>query len=187
MNSRPDAVGLLRADHRQIKRLFANFKAHCIRNASGREKRAVAVQICDALTLHAQIEEGLFYPLVRSATSEHALMDEAIVEHTVANDLIIQISVMHPTEPLYDAKIIVLGEIVNHHFEEEESDTFPAALSAGVDLVELATRMSQRRKEIVEALVRGRSNGKVLAAARHRGSDDLSVTVEVPRISVSER
>ena len=184
MNFRPDAIGLLRADHRQIKRLFANFKSHCLRNASCKEKRAVAAQICDALTVHTQIEEGLFYPLVRSATSEDALMDEALVEHTVANDLTVQISFMHPMEPLYDAKVIVLGEIVNHHFEEEESDMFPAAISAGIDLVELAIRMSQRRKGIVDALVRGRANGKVLAAALHRASEELGITVEVPRVSV---
>lgn len=182
MKPKLDAVGLLRAEHRQIKRLFTNFKSHCVRGAPGKERRAIAAQICDAVTLHSQIEEGLFYPLVRSATSEDALMDEALVEHTVANDLIIQISVMHPMEMLYDAKIIVLGDIVNHHFEEEESDMFPAAFSAGIDLVELASRMSQRRKEIIEALVRSRSSLKVLAATRHRGADDLGATVEVPRV-----
>jgi hypothetical protein len=187
MNLRPDALGLLKADHRQIKKLFANFKSHCIRNASGKERRAVALQICDALNLHAQVEEELFYPQVRAAISEGALMDEALVEHTVADDLIVQISIMHPLEPLYDARVIVLGEIVNHHIEEEESDMFPAALSAGLDLEELATQMTRRRKEIVEALVRERSSGRfsrnVRGATLRRASDEVCATVEVPRIS----
>jgi hypothetical protein len=139
MNFKLDAVGLVKAEHRQIKKLFVNFRAQRIRGASGRQKRAVATQICDALVLHARIEEGLFYPEVRSAIAEDALMNEAQVEHMVADDMIVQILVMHPMEPLYDAKVIVLGEIVNRHCEEEESDRFPAAMSAPLDLEQLAT------------------------------------------------
>ena len=188
MNFKLDAVGLLKAEHRQIEKLFMNFEAHCVREASGRQKRAVAMQICDALTLHAQIEEGLFYPEVRSAISDDGLMNEAQVEHTVAHDLIIQISIMHPMEPLYDAKVIVLGKIVSHHFEEEESDMFPAALSAALDLEELAARMARRRKSIVEELARVRSNGRFSyragrAALRPEADEQACATVEIAGIS----
>lgn len=85
---------------------------------------------------------------------------------------------MHPIEMLFDAKF---DDMVNLHFEEE-SDMSPAAFSAGIDLVELASRMSQRRKEIVESLIRSSPSRKVLATARHPGADDRGMSVEIPRV-----
>ncbi len=102
--------------------------------ASGRQ---LAEQICQMLTVHATAEEEIFYPAVRAADVDEDLLDEAEVEHASAKDLIAQIQSMSPEDDLYDAKVTVLGEYINHHVEEEEGEMFPKARRAKVDLVGL--------------------------------------------------
>ncbi len=146
-----DAIALLTADHREVKDLFAQFdklgdKAHA-------KKKNIAEEICTSLTLHAMVEEEIFYPAVRAAASDAAdLMDEAEVEHASARDLIAQIQEMDPEDELYDAKVKVLGEQIAHHVQEEEKDMFPKAKKAGLDLVALAEEMLSRKEELSATL-----------------------------------
>ncbi len=79
-----DAVDLLDADHIAVKKLFTAYKKLCDNDAAADEKRALAAQICKELTIHAQIEEDIFYPEVREAIDGQALLDEAEVEHGTA-------------------------------------------------------------------------------------------------------
>ena len=82
-------------------------------------------KICNELTVHAQIEEEIFYPAVRKAIDDGDLMDEALVEHAGAKELISQLEAMDPEDELYDAKVTVLGEQIDHHVKEEEGEMFP--------------------------------------------------------------
>src|ERR1700730_16406132 len=96
----PDAIALLKQDHRQVKGWFGDYE-----KARGEAKKAeLARKICRALTVHTQIEEEIFYPAARKATGDDDLLDEAVVEHAGANHLIGEIEAMEPTEDLYDAK-----------------------------------------------------------------------------------
>ena len=150
MTIRQDAVQLLKSDHRDVKGLFEAYQALCDRQASHVEKMAVAQEICLSLSVHAQIEEELFYPAVRKAIGEDALMDEALVEQAGAKDLIAQISTMKASDPLYDAKLTVLGVAIDHHVQEEHDEMFPKARNATIDLMALGARM-QDRKEVLLA------------------------------------
>jgi len=103
------------------------------------------------LTVHATIEEEIFYPAARDAIDDESLLNEAEVEHQSAKDLIAQIQASDPSDPLYDAQVKVLGEYVNHHVEEEEGELFPRVKEADLDLDELGAEMSARQEELLSA------------------------------------
>jgi hypothetical protein len=145
-----DAVDLLDADHIAVKKLFTTYKKLCDQGAKADEKREVAEQICKELTVHARIEEEIFYPELREAIDADSLLDEAEVEHGTAKDLITQISDMSPDDDLYDARVAVLGEYIDHHVKEEREQIFVNARKSRLDLVAMADELSQRKMELME-------------------------------------
>jgi hemerythrin superfamily protein len=153
MKSQPkiDAIELLIQDHKEVKKLFEEFDA--LTDRSKAKKKVIADKICHELIIHTQIEEEIFYPKVREAIKDSDLMDEALVEHAGAKDLIAQILDMSPGEDLYDAKVTVLSEQIDHHVKEEEEDMFPKVRKSGLDLIVLGEQMLARKNEIKNAEV----------------------------------
>jgi hemerythrin superfamily protein len=146
-----DAIAMLTADHREVKAMFEQYEG--LGERAKASKKRLADQICDALTLHATIEEEIFYPAVRAASKDAAdLLDEALVEHAGAKDLIAQLQDMDPEDDLYDAKVKVLGEQIDHHVGEEEGEMFPKAKKAGLDLVALGNEMAMRKDELAATM-----------------------------------
>jgi len=143
-----DAVTLLDDEHIAVKKLFQEFNKLAENDGPADERKALADHICTELTIHAQIEEEIFYPPVREATGDDDMMDEADVEHAGAKDLIAQISAMDADESHFNAKVKVLGEMIDHHVGEERDAMFPKARKSSLDLVELAAQLSQRRSEL---------------------------------------
>jgi hemerythrin superfamily protein len=111
-----DAVALLKADHRQVEDLFEQFE----KSRSGAKKQQLAANICSALTIHAQIEEEIFYPAFLEATDDKDVHHEAIVEHEGAKRLIAELRGMKPEDDYFDARVTVLSEMIKHHVKEEE-------------------------------------------------------------------
>lgn len=144
-----DAIAMLKADHDKVRDLFKQFEELMDQDGPKKEMAALAQQACDALKIHAQIEEEIFYPAVREAIDDDELMDEANVEHAGVKELIEQIEAMRPDEDLYDAKVIVLGEQVEHHATEEEEEMFPLAKKAKVDTAALGAEMYQRKMALM--------------------------------------
>ena len=144
-----DAVQLLTDDHKAVKKLFKAYDELVKNQAEGTEKQSLAQQICAMLKVHTTIEEEIFYPAAREALEEQDLLDEAAVEHASAKELIAQIEAMSPDEAFYDAKVIVLGEYIDHHVKEEESEMFPKAKQAKMDLAQLGEEMSARKDELM--------------------------------------
>jgi hemerythrin superfamily protein len=141
-----DAVSLLKADHRKVEGLFEQFEK------AGRkdQKKKLAAQICSELTIHATIEEEIFYPACRGEVQDDRL-DEAYVEHDGAKVLIAEIEAAEPDDAFYDAKVSVLSELIKHHVKEEEERAeglFAQAKQAGLDLDELSERLAARKKEL---------------------------------------
>ncbi len=155
MNPQDNAVTLLTDEHRAVRDLFQAYEVlgdEADADTNNRKKQ-LADQICSALTVHAMIEEEIFYPAVRAAAPDsESLMDEAVVEHASAKELIAQLQEMDPEDDLYDAKVKVLSEQIDHHVKEEEQEMFPRAEAAGVDLAALAQELSLRRDEIVATI-----------------------------------
>jgi hemerythrin superfamily protein len=120
------ATSLLRADHKQVKALFAELKA--AGDSAYKKKRTVADQIFAALEVHTRIEEELFYPAVQAASKSLGKdVEESLEEHHVVKLLIAELRELPPEEEQYDAKFAVLMENVEHHIEEEEEEMFPQA------------------------------------------------------------
>ena len=113
---------------------------------------ALAATICAELTIHTQVEEEIFYPAARDILDEEDLIDEAIVEHASAKDLIAQLVDMSPDDDLYDAKVKVLSELIEHHVEEEEEEMFPKLKKAKLDTASLGPKMAARKLQLVEEL-----------------------------------
>jgi hemerythrin superfamily protein len=141
-----DAISLLVNDHREVKAKFEEFAG--LSDRSKASKKKIADQICQALVLHTQIEEEIFYPAVREAISADDLMDEALVEHASAKDLIAQIQDMDPGDELYDAKMTVLSEQIDHHVQEEETIMFPKLRKTRLDLNALGEEMSAYKQRL---------------------------------------
>jgi len=149
--AKTDATTLLQRDHADVRKLFKEYDQLAEQDAEGEERQALAEQICTMLTVHATIEEEIFYPAAREAGIESDLLDEAEVEHASAKDLIAQIQSMTPADELYDAKVKVLGEYVVHHVEEEEGELFPRCKKAGMDLAGLGAALAERKSELMAA------------------------------------
>ncbi|HEX5463476.1 MAG TPA: hemerythrin domain-containing protein [Burkholderiales bacterium] len=143
-----DAIDLLTADHDKVKKLFKNFSK--LKDGSSDEKSELVSQICTELTIHDQIEEEVFYPAARDAIKKKDLIDEALVEHASAKTLIEELQDMEPDEQMYDAKVTVLGEYINHHVKEEEEQIFPEVKKAKVDTAALGERLSELKSELME-------------------------------------
>jgi hemerythrin superfamily protein len=144
-----DAVALLKEDHRTVEELFSQFE-----KASGdNRKQKVAEQICLALSVHAKIEEEIFYPACEGKVDEE-LLKEAYVEHDGAKVLIAEIMVgSEHSDDFYDAKVKVLREQIKHHVEEEEKrmeGMFAQARKAGIDMDALGEQLAARKAELTE-------------------------------------
>lgn len=146
-----DAIAMLMADHREVEELFKQYED--LTDRAKAKKKKIADQVCTALTVHAQIEEEIFYPAAREALQDaDDLLDEAEVEHASARDLILQIQEMDPDDELYDAKVKVLSEQIEHHVEEEEKELFPKVKKAKLDLVALGEEMALRKDELLATM-----------------------------------
>lgn len=147
-----DACDLLDADHKAVKKMFKEYEeltASRARSAT-QKKLELARRICMELTVHAQLEEEVFYPALRNAIKETSLLDEAQVEHQALRDLMDQLQVITSPDEMFDAKVKVLGEFTDHHVKEERTQMFPKARAARkLDLVALREEMEERKETLL--------------------------------------
>ena len=142
-----DAITLLKADHKKVAALFAQFEV----SRSAAKKKALVAQICLELGVHAQIEEEIFYPAVKAALRDKELIPEATVEHASVKDLIAQVKGAEPDGEMYDAKVKVMSEFVKHHVKEEQTQMFPKAKATRLDMMALGAELQQRKEDLLAA------------------------------------
>jgi hemerythrin-like domain-containing protein len=140
-----DAIALLKADHEMVSGLFAEYE----KTRSVAKKKALVAEICTELSVHAQIEEEIFYPKVKAVLKDTELVAEATVEHAGVKGLIAELEGLEPDGEMYDAKVKVLSEYVKHHVKEEQNEMFPKAKATSLDLLELGARMTARKAELL--------------------------------------
>ncbi|MEO6325418.1 MAG: hemerythrin domain-containing protein [Thermoanaerobaculia bacterium] len=149
-----DAISLLKDDHKTVKGLFKEFKSAGDRAVS--KKNALFEQIRNELTVHAEVEEEIFYPAVKNARSEEAKdsVREAMEEHAIVKQLLEEIDELEPGDEQYGAKMKVLMESVEHHVEEEEDEMFSEARKAlsATRLKELGADMKVRKESLKSQL-----------------------------------
>ena len=145
-----DALQLLMAEHREVKAMFQQYEKLAEAGGKGDERMLLASQICVALTVHTQVEEEILYPAAREVlTKDEDIVDEAYVEHAGAKSLIAQIKTMTTDQPLFDAKVKVLGEYIDHHVKEEETEFFPKLRKTSLDLVAMGEQIAERKKQLM--------------------------------------
>ena len=143
----PNALTLLRKDHKLVSDMFVQFDRKKSRGTE-EQKKELARRICAELKVHAKIEEEIFYPALRDAFPEYGdVLDEAEVEHQSAKDLIAQIE-KGESDELFDAKVTVLGEFVKHHVREEHALFAKIGTSKKVNFAELGAQLKARKLEL---------------------------------------
>lgn len=147
-SSKTDALAMLKADHDKVRKMFKDFEQ--LEADETEEKAQLVKQACAELKVHTQIENEIVYPAIREAIEDDDLMDEALVEHQAAEELISQLEQMQPGDEMYDAKFTVLGEYVNHHIAEEQKEMFPKAKKAKIDLAALGEQIVARKGELTK-------------------------------------
>ncbi|CAA9891765.1 Hemerythrin HHE cation binding domain-containing protein [Candidatus Methylobacter favarea] len=148
-----NAIDLLTTDHKKVKNLFKEYEK--LKDGEDTEtKKAVAIEICNELTVHAKVEEELFYPAARKAIGDDDLINEANVEHATAKDLIAQIQSMDVEDPMYDAKVKVLGEYVNHHVGEEQNEIFTKVKKAKFDTDALGAEIAELKEMLMTKMLK---------------------------------
>jgi hemerythrin superfamily protein len=143
-----DAVDLLDADHKAVKKMFIDFGALVEDDAPAEIKQALVQRICQAVTVHAQIEEEIFYPEVRKAIGDDALMDEALAEHAEVKETIARIGKMKPTSAEYDDIVKQLGKLIDEHVLEEREQVFLQARRSPLDLRGLVLPLLKRQQHL---------------------------------------
>ena len=140
-----DAIALLKADHRQVEEWFSEFE----KARDDKRKVALAKQICNALKVHTQIEEEIFYPAFLEATDDEDTHHEAEVEHSGAKKLIAEIEA-GPSDEYFDARVTVLSEMIKHHVKEEEQPDgmFAKARKSEMDLTQIGSHLQARKSEL---------------------------------------
>ena len=168
-NQTPLAIELLESDHRKVEMLFEQFED--AKEEGDEQTRAIAERICAELTVHAQVEEELFYPWLRENLEDDdmEMVEEAQVEHNSAKDLIAQIQGSADLDATYDAKVKVLSEYIKHHVKEEESEMFEEVRDKREELDELGQEMAARKAELMEEMGLGDDEGVAPASRGKRG------------------
>jgi hemerythrin superfamily protein len=164
-----DAVALLQADHRKVEELFEKFES--TKGSSAKQK--LVQQICTELTVHTIIEEEIFYPACAGEIEDGDLVQEAYVEHDGAKVLIAELTASEPDDEFYDAKVMVLSEMIKHHVKEEEKRSeglFAEAKEAGLDLDDLGDRLQARKEELLAEI---KQNGLPTPETRSFRGHDL--------------
>jgi len=168
-----NAIELLKRDHDDVDKLFSQYED--IKDGDDDAgKELLVAQICDALTVHAQIEEEIFYPAARSALDQDEgkdLIDEAAVEHQTLKDLIARLEAAPTDDPLYDAGVKVLSEYVKHHVKEEENELFPKCKSSQMDLDAVGAQLVDRKAALTQ---QGARQGRRSANGQQRGARDAT-------------
>ena len=148
--AKPDAIALLKADHRKVEGLFEQYEAA----KGGAKKVALAKEICTELIVHTTVEEEIFYPACKAAV-EADLLSEGYVEHDGAKVLIAELLAGDPSDPFYDAKMKVLSEDIEHHVKEEERRSeglFAQARAGGLDMDALGLKMAARKAALLKQI-----------------------------------
>ena len=148
--SQPDALEFLKSQHREVEDLFKQFEKLGDEGPS-EEKEPIVRMACEKLTVHASIEEEIFYPAAREIDDVESLLNEAEVEHNTAKDLIATLDSMDASDPMFSATFTVLSEYIKHHVKEEEGELFTKVKKSDLDLDALGQELAAQADELMSA------------------------------------
>src|SRR5262245_33420148 len=144
----PNAVQLIKQDHKKVEGLFQKFKKTKGQDA----KRRIAEQAMDQLEIHAKIEEEIFYPAAKKELEDGDMIDEALREHGMVKDLIEELRAMESQDDSFEERWSELVENVQHHVQEEENEMLPQVQDTDLDLAQCGEEMQERKAELMEEI-----------------------------------
>lgn len=145
-----DAVEYLTRDQAVIKQLFQDYERLLSLQGVAAGKAQIVAQLCLVLTVHAQVEEDIFYPAVLNACGPKALPQQVLLDHAGTQELVARLERMHPSDTDYDATVAVLNAYVTPHLANERTMIYPLAVSAGVNTFALGHQIGQLQKKLYE-------------------------------------
>ena len=145
--SERDAISFLTNQHREVEELFKQFEK-LGEDGSAEQKEPIVRMACEKLTVHATIEEEIFYPAAREVEDAESLLNEAEVEHATAKDLIATLDSMDASDDMFSATFTVLSEYIKHHVKEEEGELFPKVKKSDLDLDALGQELAARAEDL---------------------------------------
>jgi len=160
-----DAVDLLDADHKLAQKQFLDYQGLCDDGAPKEARQQLALKICQDLSVHTQIEEEIFYPRVRAAIRDDALMEEALREHAEAKKAIGRIQGMAPSDAALDDTVKQLGATVMDHVMDEREQLFLKARYSTADLRGMVPELYARKKELQSGGTGSKPAGKKKVAS----------------------
>jgi hemerythrin superfamily protein len=140
----PNAIQIIRQDHRKVEGLFKKFD----QAKSDRARKRICGQVIEELEVHTKLEEEIFYPAVRKELGDEEMIEEAEKEHQQAKDIIQELKTMDGEDQQLEEKFAELVECINHHVEEEEGEMLPKVEESDMDLAHYGEQMSERKKEL---------------------------------------
>ena len=140
----PNAVQMIRQDHKKVEGLFKKFDQAKNHGA----KKRIADQVVQELEVHTTLEEEIFYPAVQKELGDKEMIDEAKHEHQQAKETIQELKMMAGEDEQFEEKFAELVECIKHHVQEEESEMLPKAEESEMDLSHYGKQMSERKKEL---------------------------------------
>ena len=138
-----DATLLLDEDHNEVIRMFEQYKAA----HDARRQQLLASQIAQALVVHMQIEEEIFYPAYQRATGDQEVLKDGLQEHKEARELLSKIEADRQNAKL----MLELEDAILHHVNDEREKMFPKARKAGMNLLQLGEQLEARKAELMAA------------------------------------
>lgn len=179
------ATGLLREDHDRVRELFRQYPSNG--EDGTKRKREIVGELVRELTIHARIEEEIFYPalLDRREKKPEKIVRESFEEHKIVETLLEEISRIGPADKQFDAKVTVLKESVEHHAKEEEDELFPEAerLFSSAELEQMGAQMEDRKEEILESFSRPRRAARSIGGRRRSTQRKATRQRKAPRSS----
>jgi hemerythrin superfamily protein len=161
----PNAIQIIRQDHRKVEGLFKKFDQA---KTNGGRKR-ICDQVIEELEVHTKLEEEIFYPAVRKELGEEDLVEEAEKEHLQAKDIIQELKTMDGQDEQLEEKFSELVECIKHHVEEEQSEMLPKAEESEMDLAHYGEQMSERKKELTGKPKTRRAKSKAGRKSKSKG------------------
>lgn len=148
-------IEMLKEDHAKVKGLFESFES-----SEGQARADIAATAIMELEVHADLEEKLIYPAIRETIDEDDMMNEAVEEHHLVHVLIKELKKLKPNDEIFQAKFKVLGELVQHHIEEEEEEILPKAQESDLDWETLETMVMKRKETVVNKFTGSKKTSK---------------------------
>jgi ferritin-like metal-binding protein YciE len=165
----PDVTGLLADDHRTVLGWFRWYE----QTTDAAVRARLVERICAALRAHMAGEEAFLYPAIGAIEAGTPSAERAAAEHADAREIMDRLERAPGEGAATDGLVAQLRNEIAAHIVEEETQLFPLARRAPLDLYELGAAVAARRVD-------------TLLELRARGVSAPNVTEEeLPQMNIS--